>query len=147
MASAIHRRMPNNAPSAQAIELLRELSLTSLAQRELERRIVSGEIVAGAKLNEIDVAGTLQAPGQEAHGPQLGGEYGLPTAQTGAVPSGLVGIFWHQPILPTDPGAGRVVAAPRAHVLLETVALAAYQDSAFAGLGRRFENCDPAWRQ
>ena len=72
MASAIHRRMPNNAPSAQAIELLRELSLTSLAQRELERRIVSGEIVAGAKLNEIDVVGTLQAPGQEAHGPQLG---------------------------------------------------------------------------
>ena len=74
-------------------------------------------------------------------------EYGLPTAQTGAVPSGMVGIFWHQPILQSDPGTGRVVAAPRAHVLLETVALAAYQDSEFASLGRRFENCDPAWRQ
>ena len=25
--------------------------------------------------------------------------------------------------------------------------LSAYQDSEFASLGRRFENCDPAWRQ
>ena len=75
------------------------------------------------------------------------GKYGLPAAQTGAVPSGLVGIFWHQPILPPDPGAGRVVAAPSAHVLLETVAPGAHLDSAFAGLGRRFANCHPAWRQ
>lgn len=83
----------------------------------------------------------------EAHGPQLGGEYGLPTAKTGAIPSGLGGVLWHQPILPTDSGAGRVASAPLAHVLLETVALAAYQDSESPSLGRRFENCDPTWRQ
>ena len=48
---------PNAA--AQAIEMLREHSLTTLAQQELERRIISGEIAAGTKLNEVDVAGTL----------------------------------------------------------------------------------------
>ncbi len=47
------------APAAQAIELLREHSLTTLAQQELERRIISGEIAAGTKLNEVDVAGAL----------------------------------------------------------------------------------------
>ena len=46
-------------PAAQAIEMLREHSLTTLAQQELERRIISGEIAAGTKLNEVDVAGTL----------------------------------------------------------------------------------------
>ena len=30
-----------------------------LAQRELERRIVSGEIAVGAKLNEVDIANAL----------------------------------------------------------------------------------------
>jgi phosphonate utilization transcriptional regulator len=43
----------------RAIELVREHSLATLAQQELERRIISGEIAAGAKLNEVDVAGTL----------------------------------------------------------------------------------------
>jgi DNA-binding GntR family transcriptional regulator len=43
----------------QAIDLLRELSLATLAQSELERRIVSDEIPAGTKLNEADVANTL----------------------------------------------------------------------------------------
>lgn len=47
------------APAARTIELLREHSLTTLAQQELERRIISGEIAAGTKLNEVDVAGAL----------------------------------------------------------------------------------------
>ena len=47
------------APAAAAIELLRENSLAMLAQRELERRIVSGEIAVGAKLNEVDIANAL----------------------------------------------------------------------------------------
>ena len=42
-----------------AIEMLREHSLATLAQQELERRIISGEISAGTKLNETDVAGAL----------------------------------------------------------------------------------------
>jgi phosphonate utilization transcriptional regulator len=46
-------------PSANAIALLRTHSLATLAQRELERRILSGELSAGAKLNEADVAGEL----------------------------------------------------------------------------------------
>jgi phosphonate utilization transcriptional regulator len=47
-------------PAVQTpIELLREHSLTTLAQQELERRIISGEIAAGTKLNEVDVAGAL----------------------------------------------------------------------------------------
>ena len=51
---------PNKrAPAAAAIELLRENSLAMLAQRELERRIVSGEIAVGAKLNEVDIANAL----------------------------------------------------------------------------------------
>jgi phosphonate utilization transcriptional regulator len=45
--------------AAQAIEVLREHSLATLAQQELERRIISGEIEAGAKLNEVDVASAL----------------------------------------------------------------------------------------
>ncbi|HEU5294581.1 MAG TPA: FCD domain-containing protein [Burkholderiaceae bacterium] len=47
------------APAAAAIELLRENSLAMLAQRELERRIVSGELAVGAKLNEVDIANAL----------------------------------------------------------------------------------------
>ena len=47
------------AAAAQALDMLREHSLSSLAQRELERRIISGEIAAGSKLNEVDVASTL----------------------------------------------------------------------------------------
>ena len=45
--------------ATRAIELLREHSLATLAQRELERRIIAGELVAGAKLNEVDIAGAL----------------------------------------------------------------------------------------
>jgi phosphonate utilization transcriptional regulator len=57
------------APAAAAIELLRENSLAMLAQRELERRITSGEIAVGAKLNEVDIAtalGVSRGPVREA---------------------------------------------------------------------------------
>lgn len=51
---------PQKRPSAAAtIEMLRDNSLASLTQRELERRIISGEIAAGTKLNEADIAGAL----------------------------------------------------------------------------------------
>ena len=43
-----------------AIDLLREHSLTTLVQRELERQIVSGELEAGAKLNEAGIAEELR---------------------------------------------------------------------------------------
>jgi len=46
-------------PTAAAIEMLRANSLATLAQRELERQIVSGELPVGAKLNESDIAGSL----------------------------------------------------------------------------------------
>ena len=42
-----------------AIELLRSHSLTTLVQRELERRIIAGELHPGDKLNEEDIAGQL----------------------------------------------------------------------------------------
>src|SRR6185503_19966069 len=48
-------QMPNDSTS-QEIELLRSHSLTTLVQRELERRILSGELVPGKKLNEEGVA-------------------------------------------------------------------------------------------
>ena len=56
MPAEMNRR---SASAAQAIELLQAHSLATLAQQELERRILSGEIAAGAKLNEVDVAGAL----------------------------------------------------------------------------------------
>src|SRR5262249_32704598 len=42
--------------SSSAIELLRSHSLTTLVQRELERRILAGELGPGDKLNEGSVA-------------------------------------------------------------------------------------------
>lgn len=48
-----------SAEASLALELLREQSLATIAQGELERRIISGEIAAGSKLNEVDVAATL----------------------------------------------------------------------------------------
>ncbi len=48
--------MPPDAMTAE-IDLLRRHSLTTLVQRELERRILSGEIKPGDKLNEEEVAG------------------------------------------------------------------------------------------
>lgn len=43
-----------------ALDLLREHSLTTLVQRELERKIVSGELEAGAKLNEAEIAAEMR---------------------------------------------------------------------------------------
>src|SRR5215211_1159253 len=48
-----------SAHSASAIALLRTHSLATLAHRELERRILAGDLAAGAKLNEADVAAQL----------------------------------------------------------------------------------------
>ena len=56
MPSVTHKR-PSDA--SMAIEVLREHSLATLAQQELERRIISGEIAAGAKLNEVEMASAL----------------------------------------------------------------------------------------
>lgn len=43
-----------------AIDVLREHSLTTLVQHEIERKIVSGELAAGAKLNEAQLADELR---------------------------------------------------------------------------------------
>jgi phosphonate utilization transcriptional regulator len=42
------------------LEILQQNSLTSLVQRELERRIVGGELAPGAKLNEAELASELR---------------------------------------------------------------------------------------
>jgi phosphonate utilization transcriptional regulator len=42
------------------LQILQQNSLTSLVQREIERRIVGGELAPGAKLNEADLAGELR---------------------------------------------------------------------------------------
>jgi len=61
--STIKPHALNNAlkkkPLAHAIEPLRQHSLVTLAQNELERRIISDEIPAGTKLNEADIAAAL----------------------------------------------------------------------------------------
>lgn len=54
---------------APEIELVRQQSLTSLVQREIERRILAGELLPGAKLNEVDLAsamGISRGPVREA---------------------------------------------------------------------------------
>lgn len=48
-----------SSPTTRAIEMLREQSLVSLAHDDIERRIVAGEIAAGAKLNEEQLAATM----------------------------------------------------------------------------------------
>lgn len=50
---------PKKKPVAHVIEPLRQHSLVTLAQNELERRIISDEIPAGTKLNEADIAAAL----------------------------------------------------------------------------------------
>lgn len=42
------------------LELIRSQSLTTVVRHELERRILAGEILPGAKLNEADVAEALK---------------------------------------------------------------------------------------
>jgi DNA-binding GntR family transcriptional regulator len=48
-----------SVPSGSAIALLRNRSLASAAQEEIERLILSGEIGSGAKLGEAEIAGRL----------------------------------------------------------------------------------------
>ena len=48
-----------SAQSANAIALLRTHSLATLAHRELERRILAGDLPSGTKLNEAEVAAQL----------------------------------------------------------------------------------------
>ncbi len=69
MTAEPYKRAAARTNAVQTIELLREHSLATLAHQELERRIVSGEIAAGAKLNEVDVAtalGVSRGPVREA---------------------------------------------------------------------------------
>ena len=49
-------RMATHTP----LEILQQNSLTSLVQREIERRIVGGELAPGTKLNEAELAGDLR---------------------------------------------------------------------------------------
>ena len=46
--------------SLDTLELIRSQSLTTVVRRELERRILAGEILPGEKLNEADVAEALR---------------------------------------------------------------------------------------
>src|SRR6218665_3988653 len=50
--------MSTPAPTA-TIELLRSHSLTTVVLRELERRILAGDLAPGDKLNEADLAAEL----------------------------------------------------------------------------------------
>ncbi len=52
--------MSSQAALASEISILQNQSLTTLVQRELETRIMSGGLAPGAKLNEIEVAGQLK---------------------------------------------------------------------------------------
>lgn len=64
------KRPTDTAPDAgAAIALVRQQSLTSLVQREIERRIIAGELEPGAKLNEAELAaamGISRGPVREA---------------------------------------------------------------------------------
>ena len=65
--SSVSTKRP--ADASMAIEVLRAHSLATLAQQELERRIISGEIPAGSKLNEVEMAtalGISRGPVREA---------------------------------------------------------------------------------
>lgn len=57
---ATEEQPPPSTPHSAAIDLLQRHSLASLVQRQLERQIVFGELAAGAKLNEADIAGELR---------------------------------------------------------------------------------------
>lgn len=48
-----------DAAPGEVLRVLREQSLTGLVRREVERQIVSGEVAAGAKLNEMELASEL----------------------------------------------------------------------------------------
>src|SRR5258706_11973048 len=54
-----HTTLASPSAHSATIELLQSHSLTTLVQRELERRILEGDLAPGAKLNEEDIAGDL----------------------------------------------------------------------------------------
>lgn len=70
MPRVVRKRLEAPAPQAgAAIEIVRQQSLTSLVQREIERRILAGELAPGAKLNEAELAaamGISRGPVREA---------------------------------------------------------------------------------
>jgi len=59
MSRSPDKRAAPASPHGAAIELLRQQSLTSLVQREIEHRILSGQLAPGEKLNEADLAAEL----------------------------------------------------------------------------------------
>ena len=64
-AAAPRRGVPDDHP----IALMQSSSLTTLVQRELTKQIIAGDLAAGAKLNEVDVAlrlGVSRGPVREA---------------------------------------------------------------------------------
>lgn len=66
MQRPVRKRVPE---TDAAIELVRQQSLTSLVQREIERRILAGELSPGTKLNEAELAmamGVSRGPVREA---------------------------------------------------------------------------------
>ena len=60
---------PPTSTAGDALRLLREQSLSTLVRREIEHQIISGELAAGAKLNEQDFSnelGVSRGPVREA---------------------------------------------------------------------------------
>jgi DNA-binding GntR family transcriptional regulator len=53
------RAQPAAAGGAHTIRVLQSNSLPALVQREIERLILSGDLAAGAKLNEATIAELL----------------------------------------------------------------------------------------
>jgi phosphonate utilization transcriptional regulator len=67
--NALAPRAKKSNESARAIALLQMNSLATLVQKELERMIGAGDLPAGSKLNEVDVAqmlGVSRGPVREA---------------------------------------------------------------------------------
>ena len=63
--AAPRRGVPDDHP----IALMQSSSLPTLVQRELTKQIIAGDLPAGAKLNEVDVAlrlGVSRGPVREA---------------------------------------------------------------------------------
>lgn len=59
MRKAADKRPVAQSDPGAALELLRQQSLNSLVQRDIERRILAGELAPGAKLNEAELAGAM----------------------------------------------------------------------------------------
>lgn len=92
-------------------------------------------------------AGRLQAPRRATDRQKLGRIDGVAAVQAAAVRAGMDGVLRHQRVLPAHSGTGRMDSTAHPDVLLETVALAAYQDSPPAGTRGGFTFGNPARRQ